>query len=227
MKSKLTALFIFGFLISGKPFFAYAGQQQQQQQEAERERQRQREEEQQIRAEEAKRRAEERERQLQNQRELDAAKQRLRELRPMTPQERMMRRARMLPTFIKNVGRFEKASAELAAYAASRHPRAGSAFKEIKKKADTIEDRAADLLRFILEWEEAPALPELTYTDSTFQSRAELLLRLTEPVVDKLKLYVESERSFQLDVNLIEDVIRELQIVKEVSVSLQKMSIDQ
>jgi hypothetical protein len=178
-------------------------EQQQQQREQDRENDRR----------EAERQAEERQRRMEEQRQIRRTLDQLGKVRPPTAEDRRVRRARFFPDFIKDVEKLEQLSIEIKQ----------APLKEIRKKAAAIEDRVDDLLEFIMDGEKLPPPPDIVLDPNLVQANANFLYDLNGPLVYKLVLYIRSERERVLiDVNLISEVVRELQIAKLVSRLLKK-----
>ena len=199
---------LFVILISPQAASAQIEQQQQQQQ------QQQKEADEAARREEAARRAEEARRQQEFKQQMEETRKRMDALRPPTPEERRAMRARMFLDFIKDVDKFEQLTSEITQAVSP---------KDIRKKANTIEDRVHDMLKFVLDWEKAPPAPQLQFQDPSVQGRVSFLAGLSESLIDKLRQYIESEEQrLTINVTLLEELIRDLQIAKLASRSLQK-----
>ena len=220
MKLYLVHVVVVVCLVSGTSLTTQTTTQQQQQSEREREAQQQREE--QMRREEMRQREEERRRQEEERLRIEQAKKEFGELK-IDPRESLALREKMRPAFIRSIAKLNEVSAELAAFVHPGRPEMQLPVKEVRKKAGSIEDTAADLMKFILFMETSPAAPSVNYHEDTIESRTEILAKLTRSVVPKLQLYLESERRGVLDVNLVAVVVRELQLVQIVGKSLKSL----
>ena len=126
-----------------------------------------------------------------------------------------------LPGFLKDVGRFNQISRELAAYRNRGTPDRG-AENQIRKDARTLEDRADRMLDYLLDGADAADEQVPRPSPKSLADRLAVLDATASSVVRKARQYVAEQRRDELDARLASDLIEDLQAIKLIARDLRR-----